>query len=308
MVLAVVGVVFFMASKSNKSEVKKFDASLQDQAIATSKNEGRATKMPPLKANTAKTAQLSALRERLADGVKKAEAPAAAKPAQASETKTEESWNPEESGFASQFLVKRDDEPAAAPKAPVAGHQASQALLDEIELPELPKLSSETLPAAAAKSAPEPVKESKPAAQAPVQLASSGQGKAAAPAVAYAEQKTRVLLVDDSKVVRIKTEKLLSSGGFEVLSAVDGIDALSKLEHFNPDVIVTDIEMPNLDGFGLVRNIRNNEQTQEIPIIVMTSHVNLHLDIAATEGINGFLPKPFNEQDLLDQVSFLTES
>ena len=306
MVLAVVGVVFFMASKSNKSEVKKFDASLQDQAIATSKNEGRATKMPPLKANTAKTAQLSALRERLADGVKKAEAPAAAKPAQASENKTEESWNPEESGFASQFLVKRDDEPAAAPKAPVPAQQASQALLDEIELPELPKLSSES--AAAVKSAPAPVQEIKPAAQAVVQPASSGQGIAAAPAVAFAEQKTRVLLVDDSKVVRIKTEKLLSSGGFEVLSAVDGIDALSKLEHFNPDVIVTDIEMPNLDGFGLVRNIRNNEQTQEIPIIVMTSHVNLHLDIAATEGINGFLPKPFNEQDLLDQVSFLTES
>lgn len=117
--------------------------------------------------------------------------------------------------------------------------------------------------------------------------------------------KTLIMLVDDSKVVRIRTEKLLSEEGYKIISAVDGIDALSKLDDVMPELIITDIEMPNLDGFGLVRNLRNNLKTSDIPIIVMTSHVNLHLDIAATEGINGFLPKPFNEDDLVEQVRFL---
>jgi CheY-like chemotaxis protein len=125
---------------------------------------------------------------------------------------------------------------------------------------------------------------------------------------ASSSEPAQILLVDDSKVVRVKTEKLLLGKGYVVITAVDGIDALSKLDTFKPHLIITDIEMPNLDGFGLVRNVRGNPRTAEIPVIVMTSHVNLHLDIAATEGINGFLPKPFNDQDLLDQVAFLCES
>lgn len=120
--------------------------------------------------------------------------------------------------------------------------------------------------------------------------------------------KALILLVDDSKVIRVKTEKLLSAAGYSVALAIDGIDALTKLETIRPDLVITDIEMPNLDGFGLVRSLKGNLQTNEIPVIVMTSHVNLHLDIAATEGINGFLPKPFNDQDLLDQVSYLINS
>ncbi len=122
------------------------------------------------------------------------------------------------------------------------------------------------------------------------------------------KQKPSILLVDDSKVIRVKTEKLLTSAGYQVTLAIDGIDALAKLETLHPDVIITDIEMPNLDGFGLVRSVKNNLQTSEIPVIVMTSHVNLHLDIAATEGINGFLPKPFTDKELFEQVSYLVGS
>jgi len=66
--------------------------------------------------------------------------------------------------------------------------------------------------------------------------------------------------------------------------------------------------MPNLDGFGLVRAIKNNNKLSSIPIMVMTSHTHLHLEVAANEGINGFLPKPFQDQDLIDQVKFLTET
>lgn len=124
---------------------------------------------------------------------------------------------------------------------------------------------------------------------------------------ASASQKAHILLVDDSKVVRVKTEKLLTSMGYEVSTAVDGLDALSKLASLRPDLIITDIEMPNLDGFGLVKSVRQNRHTSEIPIIIMTSHVNLHLDVAANTGINGFLPKPFVDQDLLEQVAFLAQ-
>lgn len=118
----------------------------------------------------------------------------------------------------------------------------------------------------------------------------------------------RLLLVDDSKVVRVKTEKLLLLAGYEVTTAVDGHDALEKLGGALPDIVITDIEMPNLDGFGLIKAMQESERLAGLPVIVMTSHIRLHLDIAATQGVVGFLPKPFDDQDLLDQVSHLLES
>ena len=278
------GVYFFVLRP--KGEVRKIDAAHQERAKASGKTSGATP-------TVAKTAQLSALRDRLAEaqpspaGLKKLPS----KPPEASKSGagSEKSWRPEDAGLAEAEPVQVQPT-VRAPIAPIA--------------PPLPVT--------------EPIK---PVAK-PIVIEAPAQAEAAAPAPiahpiipapgvappAPASGKIQILLVDDSKVVRVKTEKLLTNQGYAVTTAVDGIDALAKLETLKPAIIVTDIEMPNLDGFGLVRNVRGNLRTAEIPVIVMTSHVNLHLDIAATEGINGFLPKPFNDQDLLDQVAFLCES
>ena len=75
---------------------------------------------------------------------------------------------------------------------------------------------------------------------------------------AVAPPMPRVLIVDDSKVVRIMLERLLSEQGFRVVSAEDGVIALKKLEEGNFQLVITDIEMPNLDGFGLIGKIKEN--------------------------------------------------
>lgn len=285
---------FFLLQKNGtKKDIRQIGPTTQDRpTVSVGKGGDNPARM---KANTAKTAQLSALRDRLAAGGASAGAaagPAAGKPTPAatiapsaptpapavapSGETAEKSWSPEEAGLETSGFVlvsERDSQRAAE----VSGHFQPPEILD-------PSITLQT----------------------PMETAAPDAEKPAQPKKTTAE-KIKILLVDDSKVVRVKTEKLLQSNGYEVLSAVDGLDAIAKLETFWPEAIITDIEMPNLDGFGLVRNVRANEKTSKIPIIVMTSHVNLHLDIAATEGINGFLPKPFNEQDLLDQVAFLVE-
>jgi chemosensory pili system protein ChpA (sensor histidine kinase/response regulator) len=116
----------------------------------------------------------------------------------------------------------------------------------------------------------------------------------------------RVLIVDDSKVVRIMLERLLSEQGFRVTSAEDGVIALKKLQEGNFQLVITDIEMPNLDGFGLIAKIKENLKTSFIPIIAMTGHSEFHLDIGLCKDINGFIPKPWNDGDVLRHAQLLT--
>lgn len=282
--------IYYWLIASKSGEVRKVDASSQERAKSSQAS----------RPTVAKTAQLSALRERLADaqttttGLRKVPPKAAEveKPA-------EKSWRPEDVGLADSPTVE-DLTPSirVSPKIVVSEPVAKVA---PILVPDLPVVVAPVEMEAVVAKVVEAPKVVEPII-APVVPVKPVE------VVVKAESLVHILLVDDSKVVRVKTEKLLLNKGYSVTTAVDGIDALAKLETLKPSIIITDIEMPNLDGFGLVRNVRGNLRTAEIPVIVMTSHVNLHLDIAATEGINGFLPKPFNDQDLLDQVAFLCES
>lgn len=328
----------FLFKKSSDGSSNRIVKQASDDTIGSGGDEARA----PLKTNVAKTAQLAQLKERLADAQAKGAASSGAGPSTAKritpgiakqpvQKQPTKPAVPDPSQFAKTLVLSRDDMKAMAAGAPPgvssekpwspedsglpnplvsfvaekAKQQQSTAASENHSPVEsgvnVKVASSES--ANASPAAPAPTGSSQePSSALPVEPPASVEQPAPLPQ----DEPPHVLLVDDSKVVRVKTEKLLLSKGFRVSTAIDGIDALSRLETFKPDLIITDIEMPNLDGFGLVRNIRNNLRTSDIPIIVMTSHVNLHLDIAATEGINGFLPKPFNEQDLVDQVSFLT--
>ncbi len=107
-----------------------------------------------------------------------------------------------------------------------------------------------------------------------------------------------VLVVDGSITVRRVTQRLLQREGFRVALAHDGLHALELLAQEKPAVLLTDIEMPRMDGFGLVRAIRADAQLRDLPVIMITSRM-AHRDHAAELGVNHYLGKPYSEDQLL---------
>ena len=112
-----------------------------------------------------------------------------------------------------------------------------------------------------------------------------------------------VMVVDDSLTVRRVTQRLLVREGYQVVLAKDGIDALEQLQSVSPDVMLVDIEMPRMDGFDLTRNVRGDERTSHIPIIMITSRTaDKHRNYAAELGVNEYFGKPYREDDLLAAI------
>jgi chemosensory pili system protein ChpA (sensor histidine kinase/response regulator) len=113
-----------------------------------------------------------------------------------------------------------------------------------------------------------------------------------------------VMVVDDSLTVRRVTQRLLTREGYHVVLAKDGVDALEHLQSVSPDVMLVDIEMPRMDGFDLTRNVRDDERTRRIPIIMITSRTaEKHRNYAMELGVNEYLGKPYQEERLLRLVA-----
>ncbi|MBI3157513.1 MAG: Hpt domain-containing protein [Burkholderiales bacterium] len=113
-----------------------------------------------------------------------------------------------------------------------------------------------------------------------------------------------VLVVDDSLTVRRVTQRLLQREGYRVVLAKDGLDALDKLAGERPAVLLTDIEMPRMDGFDLVRNLRADDRLAALPVIMITSRIaQKHRDLAASLGVEHYLGKPYAEDELLALVA-----
>ena len=113
-----------------------------------------------------------------------------------------------------------------------------------------------------------------------------------------------VLVVDDSLTVRRVTQRLLVREGYRVTLAKDGLDALERLAEEVPQVVLSDIEMPRMDGFDLVRNIRNDARWRELPVIMITSRIaQKHRDHATELGVDHYLGKPYSEEDLLALIA-----
>ncbi|MDE2431962.1 MAG: Hpt domain-containing protein [Burkholderiales bacterium] len=113
-----------------------------------------------------------------------------------------------------------------------------------------------------------------------------------------------VLVVDDSLTVRRVTQRLLSREGYRVLLAKDGLEALEILATESPTVVLSDIEMPRMDGFDLLRNIRSDSRLTHLPVIMITSRIaQKHRDYAEELGANHYLGKPYGEEELLALVS-----
>jgi chemosensory pili system protein ChpA (sensor histidine kinase/response regulator) len=112
-----------------------------------------------------------------------------------------------------------------------------------------------------------------------------------------------ILVVDDSLTVRRVTQRLLAREGYRVALAKDGLDALEVLTGERPSVVLSDIEMPRMDGFDLLRNIRGDKGLHELPVIMITSRIaQKHRDFASELGANHYLGKPYSEEELLALV------
>lgn len=119
---------------------------------------------------------------------------------------------------------------------------------------------------------------------------------------------TQVLVVDDSVTVRKVTTRLLQRNGMEVITAKDGVDAVTILQEIKPDVMLLDIEMPRMDGFEVASFVRHDEHLQDVPIIMITSRTGQkHKDRAMSIGVNEYLGKPFQEKSLLSTIEKLVK-
>lgn len=112
-----------------------------------------------------------------------------------------------------------------------------------------------------------------------------------------------VLVVDDSITVRKVTTRLLERNGYNVKTAKDGVDALTVLDEFKPDLIISDVEMPRMDGFELARHIQRSEELSQIPIIMITSRTGeKHRQQGLSLGVREYMGKPFKEDQLIPKM------
>jgi chemosensory pili system protein ChpA (sensor histidine kinase/response regulator) len=112
--------------------------------------------------------------------------------------------------------------------------------------------------------------------------------------------------VDDSLTVRRVTSRLLRRQNMEVLTAKDGVEALTLLDERMPDLLLLDIEMPRMDGYELTRHIRRSERLRDLPIIMITSRTgDKHREHAMQLGVDRYLGKPYQESELLDEIGSL---
>jgi len=112
-----------------------------------------------------------------------------------------------------------------------------------------------------------------------------------------------VMVVDDSITVRKVTQRLLKRHDYNVITAKDGVDAISVLHETLPDVMLLDIEMPRMDGFELATHMRDDERFKKVPIIMITSRTgDKHKDRAMKIGVNAYMGKPFQEHDLIAAI------
>ncbi|HET7436574.1 MAG TPA: response regulator [Thermoanaerobaculia bacterium] len=115
--------------------------------------------------------------------------------------------------------------------------------------------------------------------------------------------KRKVLLVDDSTTVLMMEKMILAKGPFEVVTARDGVEAITKARAEQPDIILLDVMMPNLDGLSACATIRTDEATAHIPIIMVTTRgEEQNIETAFRNGCTDYVTKPINGLELLTKL------
>jgi two-component system chemotaxis response regulator CheY len=112
-----------------------------------------------------------------------------------------------------------------------------------------------------------------------------------------------ILTVDDSRTMRDMLLMTLSEAGYQVAQAEDGVEGLARLQDGCPDAIITDLNMPKLDGFGFIEQVRSNPAGRAVPILVLTTESEPELkERARKAGATGWIVKPYNPVKLLDAL------
>ena len=112
-----------------------------------------------------------------------------------------------------------------------------------------------------------------------------------------------VLTVDDSRTMRDMLLLALSEAGYRVVQAIDGVHGLEVLQDEQPDIIVTDINMPRMDGFGFIEGVRQDGRHRATPILVLTTESDAEKKARARQaGATGWIIKPFNPAKLVDAI------
>lgn len=118
----------------------------------------------------------------------------------------------------------------------------------------------------------------------------------------------RVLIVDDEEVIRKLLKVQLNKWGYEVVETEDGVQATSKLESENFDLIISDIMMPNKDGWQLLKEVKSNPKTKNIPVLMLTAKDKDEDMFKGYElGATYYLPKPFTKAQLLYGIQLIFE-
>jgi twitching motility two-component system response regulator PilG len=114
----------------------------------------------------------------------------------------------------------------------------------------------------------------------------------------------KVMVIDDSKTIRRSAETLLKKAGCEVVTAIDGFEALAKITVHKPDIIFVDIMMPRLDGYQTCALIKNNQAFKATPVIMLSSKDSI-FDRARGRivGSEKYLTKPFSKEDLISAIT-----
>lgn len=120
-------------------------------------------------------------------------------------------------------------------------------------------------------------------------------------------RKIKVMVVDDSTTIRKSAEIFLSRAGFDVISIVDGLEVLSRLDEENPDILFLDVIMPKIDGLQACQIIKRNPKFKNIPIVFLSSK-DSEFDKARglMMGATDYLTKPFSKEGIVEMVNRYT--
>jgi len=182
--------------------------------------------------------------------------------------------------------VRGNEAEPARPEPAQAPVQVPEQLQDQLQQPAQEQVASDE---------PQPGFDAAPAQPQPSQEAEARKDEPRAP--------KRILTIDDSKTMRDMLRFTLVDAGYDVLQAVDGQDGLDVLRKERVDVVITDINMPKLDGYGVIRHLRADAGYDDTPILVLSTECDQKTkDIGRDAGATGWLVKPFDPDQLVEIV------
>ena len=114
--------------------------------------------------------------------------------------------------------------------------------------------------------------------------------------------KKKILIIDDETDFIMLIKKRLEANGYEISTASDGVKGLEKAGEVNPDLILLDIKMAQMDGYTTLLELKKKEQTKSTPVVILTAYDKMQ-DMFKMEGVKDYITKPFDDQDLLLRIA-----